>query len=288
MTALLQARFPAQAARLFERVFCFKLALFGVLHHFGRSAADVAGLAALAAALVLVLRGRYARLGVAILFAHRAGTLYTSFPFTLNHAFFEAWVLLFLLLFPAGPADERDEVCGLAPSLVRATTLSVWFYAGVQKLVYGRYLDGEMLAASGLFEGGKMVSSLTPAVLTLARVTGTQVGELPLSWPATLEASELALPGLALAFVLGSSWLVVLGELLLPLLVLRGGRASKPALVALIALQIAIALLSAELSFGVTSAAALLLFAPDWARRGYPLLAVAIAAAWVAIIGGFR
>lgn len=288
MTRVLQARFPAHAARLFQRVFCFKIALFGALHHYPRAASDLAALCALVAATALVLHGRYARLGVTVLFAHRAGTAFTALPFTLNHAFFESWVLLFLLLFPSGPADERGEVDGLAPSLVRATTLSVWFYAGVQKIVHGRYLDGEMLAVSGLLDGGKMVSSLTPAVRTLAGATGVAVGDLPLHWPASYEASELAIPGLALGFVLASSWVVVLGELLLPALVLRGGRAGKPALLALIALQIVIALLSAELSFGVTSAAALLLFAPEWARRGYPVLAVAIVASWLAIVGGLR
>jgi hypothetical protein len=285
---LLQARFPATAARLFTIAFCFKVALFGVLHHRSSAPADVAGLLALAAGFLLVLTRRWSWYGVAILFVHRAGTLYTSWPFTLNHAFFEAWTLLFLTLFPSGVSDERGEVCGLAPSLIRATTSSVWFYAGIQKLVHGRYLNGEMLAVSGLFEGGQMLGSLGPVAAALERLGSAHAIALPLRWPASLEATELALPELAVAFVVASSVLIVLGELLLPVLVWCGGRARMPALVALIALQILIALLSRELSFGVTSTAALLLFAPDWARRAYPVLAAAIVASWAAILGGFR
>lgn len=71
-----------------------------------------------------------------------------SFPLTANHVFLE---LLFLILF--GLLDERRRAEGdLLMRGVRWMTIVFFFYTGLQKVLYGRYFDGQFLGHSIAFD----------------------------------------------------------------------------------------------------------------------------------------
>lgn len=120
--------------------------------------------------------------------------VWTTFPYTVNHAFFELWVLLALLLF-------RDGAVGI----VRWLFLFVLFWAGVEKLGQGRYLDGELYVWSALRADDALGDWLRSVLATLGTPLLGQGGGLQpgvvvligMSW-ATV-AAELALPGLLAA-----------------------------------------------------------------------------------------
>jgi hypothetical protein len=283
---MLPDRFPEDAWRLFQRVFCFKVALFGLLHHLSPDPIEWIGAAVPLAGLGLAIPPTTAPIGNALLLAYRLAHSVAAFPFTLNHAFFEVWLLLFLVLFPPGPRDAAGQVDGLAPGLARLATLAMWFYAGVQKVGHGRYLDGEMMTVDGLFEGGRMVHVFTPVVSGLERLAGLPVTRLPLMWPESVDAAPLELTWVARACVLGASWVVLLGEFILPPMALAM-RTRTPAILLLVLLQFAVAVSSREFSFGVTSTAGLLLWLPERAHLSYSLLAVLVVTAFVLVVGGF-
>ena len=70
------------------------------------------------------------------------GEIAITIPFTANHVFLEFLCLGFLSLL-----DERDE--GEAELLMQALRWFVgvfFFYTGLQKLLYGYYFDGQLLA----------------------------------------------------------------------------------------------------------------------------------------------
>jgi hypothetical protein len=111
---------------------------------------------------------------------------------------------------------------------------------------------------------------------------------LPLPWPDGLEATRVTLSPLALATSVVTGWLVMLGEIVLPVLVVWGGRSRSAGLAGLLLMQLAIAVLSKELSFAVASAATLCLWLPAGARFAYPVVAVLMVVAWGAVYAGVR
>ena len=79
-----------------------------------------------------------------------------AFPETGNHKYIEFYVLILLLICPSRPIDPPHSSSqsiqptklmtdGTLCHLIRLLSLSVYFYAGIQKLLGGRWLSGEYL-----------------------------------------------------------------------------------------------------------------------------------------------
>ena len=71
-----------------------------------------------------------------------------SFPLTANHVFLEFLVLLFLSILDESRKEEGDVLM----RGVRWLTVGFFFHTGLQKLLYGRYFDGQFLGHSIAFE----------------------------------------------------------------------------------------------------------------------------------------
>lgn len=70
--------------------------------------------------------------------------LAASFPTTSNHFFVECLCLGLIVLCEPGDADERALLLGAA----RWLTVIVFFYSGLQKVLYGTYFDAQFLGLS--------------------------------------------------------------------------------------------------------------------------------------------
>lgn len=65
-----------------------------------------------------------------------------AFPATANHAYLQLVLLLLAALLAGSSPAERAQLL----SSLRAITAAVFFHAGLQKVLYGGYFDGRMLA----------------------------------------------------------------------------------------------------------------------------------------------
>lgn len=222
----LQAPFPPQVFQVFVVAFCAKVAIFSLI---GRDLSLPWSLGVVVA-WCLVAFGASRRLGVCLLLIERLDALVSTWPYTINHTFFETWVLLFVAVL--GARGTAQQVAVPARSIL-ALTLSVWLYAGIQKLVHGHYLSGEVLALHGLSPRGSMHTLFAGLGLDpLAVDTDGHVQiDLITRWA-----------------VLLASWSVVLLEGLLPLLAFWR-KTRRAAWMGLMGLLCMIALPAEEYSF---------------------------------------
>lgn len=240
----------------FRRVFALKLALIAYpVTSVPVAIAAVAGF--------LLAWGKAPRAGMLLLLVPLATTIVPVWPYTINHRAFEGIVLLILAL--ASPDEESFSI-----DVIRWLILSVWFYAGVQKLVHGYYLNGEWFALHAMTYG----TDRGGIIDFLVRHSGTLAAFAPCctTTDVALSASQKAL-----FIFLGSS--VVVAELGLPLLALFR-RTRTLGLAGLFGLQLAIAFSSAEVDFALSSAACLCLFIPGLAKWAYPVLGALTVAVW--------
>jgi hypothetical protein len=209
----------------FRRAFVLKIALHELVPGKGLEvSAWEAALVVIGAAMAFRRSG--ARLGLWLLFALRAADIAGYFPYAGNHWFLEAAVLLILAAAPTPSSVERQIRVANADqrSLVLQLILSVWLYAGIQKLFHGYYWNGEALAHRALFEPAPW---LGPALRMMLQAfstgdSGIDFERLPFAWPEfdTRGGSLfLPLPLWAVAFFLITSWAIVLAEIACPILV---------------------------------------------------------------------
>jgi hypothetical protein len=235
---------PSELRVAFQRFFAIKL--FGGIH-LAWSWHTPHGLAVqllgAVGSLAMCFR-RTAQLGIFIWFNLIGLQLVRTWPYTLNHFILEELVLLVLLAFPVRFAVERGREPVQELQLLWVTLLSVWFFAGVQKIGHGHYLTGESMAlpllagedclGRGLRMGLSLVHSLLgPASL----VSGVDPGAAPLDLVARI-------------YCVGLSWLVIVGEVGLPLLALVP-RTRRVATVGLCVAQCSVGLLSGEVDFAI-------------------------------------
>jgi hypothetical protein len=97
-------------------------------------------IAALCAAGSISTRWRASALGMAA--ALQAVRVVQAFPATANHAFLQLVLLVLAALLAGGSAAERTQLLRSC----RAITAAVFLHAGLQKVLYGAYFDGRMLA----------------------------------------------------------------------------------------------------------------------------------------------
>jgi hypothetical protein len=208
---------------------------------------------------------RWSRLGFVLAFVVEAARLIGSFPYTINHAFFEAALLLvFALWDPSSPRAAHPL------RVAQAGILVVFFQAGIQKLANGQYVDGQFLGLTTLFENGGMGSRMRAFLGLMARVGGLDpLPPLPLPQPSWIQGASVHLPGWtwnALRVMSNGVWIAELG---LPALAIH--RSSRRwAVLGLLVLEGSILTLSGEVSFGLTTIACLLTFFPQAARWTYP------------------
>lgn len=263
----------------FRRCFLGKFLLLDLLSlvSAGRpTMAALAQIAVLSASVALAETRRGEPIGAAIILALKLVELVSNFPYTINHAFFDA-ALLLLLAFRT--PEERG---GLHPLRVaKAGILAVFFYAGVQKLVHGYYIDGQLLALRALYDDGDMGRRLRWLLSTTGGLlgwSGLPAGALPR--PSFVTEAEVTLPGWAWSAVhvlSNGTWIAETG---LSVLALHPATRAW-AVIGLLGLEGVILIVTGEISFGFTVVACLLSFFPCVARRIYPLgfLALGVVAA---------
>lgn len=204
---------------------------------------------------LLAERQRGAWVGPLLVLLLKVAAIVFSAPYTINHAFFDAGLLLLLTTY------SYDTTSALHPlRIAQAGILIVFVQAGLQKFVAGYYANGEFLAMRALFDDGSMGARLR-------FLLGDSLAARP--WPSWLVTTDVSLPAWqwpALAIMSNGVWIAEIG---LPILAMRASWRSW-AIVGLLLLESAIFVLSGEVSFGFTTMACLLAFFPRHARWAYP------------------
>jgi len=180
----------------------------------------------------------------------------SQFPANPNHQYLQAVLLALLLLLRA---SRDDEVTRLAAGL-RWLLLVALFYAGLQKLLYGYYFDGEFLAwtVTQNQRFAAVVGRLMPAA-ELERLSHLVMQEG--AGPFRVDSAFFAL----------ASNLAYGAELVLPVLLLLPAT-RKLAVFGTLAYFAAIESAAREVFFGGMMAALVLCFGPPaWLRRALPV-----------------
>lgn len=245
---------------------CLALKLFFTFHVIWPWGAAVQAL--LAACTLAMCGARTARLGVAAWWALMAFQVARTLPFTLNHYVLELLVLSVLVVFPVRFEPERQSGDGLR--LLWLAVLSVWFFAGIQKLVHGQYLDGRFMALALLGDG--QLGAHLRGGLELLQADATSALVNPVL--ASFGPSEQGLSATARVYSVALGWLVVIAELGLPVLACFP-RTRTLAVWGLSVAQAAIGFVSGELDFAITGLALIGLGSARHVRARYATLAVA-------------
>ena len=203
--------------------------------------------AAIGGCLALWFMPRMSRLAIAGAFCTMFGLQYLVFPQTGNHSFLELWLLLLLVLIGR---STRDEGVVLLAAL-RGIVAVMLFYTGLQKVLYGTYIDGQFLAAQIMIKAqfADIFGWIVPAdeISRLQTLQWDRVGAGPVRSDAPL-------------LILASN-AVYLFEIAIPLLLLwRPTR--RAAVIALLLFTIAIQSGAREMFFGGLRVNITLLFWP--------------------------
>lgn len=193
-----------------------------------------------------------------------------TWPYTLNHFVLEALILFVLSVFPLR-LDATGRQAAPALGLLWLTLLSVWFFAGVQKVFQGYYLNGESIALAVTASSGSLGEKLRGGLDLLHALLSTQPSA---AFPVPLALASLALNGVERWYCIGLGWLIPTGELLLPILCLLS-RTQVVALWLLAGGQLGIGWLSGELDFALTALGLIGLGATRHGEARYAVLAAA-------------
>lgn len=251
---------------LFRRTFVLKLVVCHLQSGSGVSWSSFDSLVVLAglAAASDRLRG----LGLTFLLVQQAALIATTFPQTLNHQFLETLILAHLCLLPPKMVVTTGGSSVSAVGMIRITIVTVWVYAGLQKAANGYYLNGEMFGRELLFSSGDLGRFFR-------WITGSSGLRALTEYPTDFSCSEFTLSAASALLILLISWGTVIAEVILPFLLLRS-RSRTLAAWSLLCFSIMSTAASGELSFGLTSACALLLWLPRNAVWTFWMLRFAI------------
>ncbi len=221
------------------------------------------------ACCLIGLAPRFRRVAFAALAVMHAMVIWGEFPAAGNHAYLE--LLLCLLGAGLDVTDEADQVLFLRA--VRWLTITIFFYAGLQKLVHGYWTAGQYLAFSVWIDSFRPVLAALIPDDDFARLLSftRQVGDGPY-----LVTSPL--------FLAASNGAYLAEMVVAVLLALPATR--RLGVVSGIVLLLAIEVAAREVFFGALVVNALLLFLPR-ARNGWlvPTVAVAMAALLLVRLG---
>jgi hypothetical protein len=235
-------------------------------------------LAALAAVFANFHRRLYYPGLILLLLLKLYGVAY-KFPMTANHHFLELYVLIFLLLWPDRPIaqesdkQEANKVSGESCHLARLLVLSVYFFAGIQKLIHGIWLNGEYLAHS-LFEATNGTLLTTQYMLRFISSISGSLAEIPINLSIDANMVMLTIPGWVVVYFLVMSWTTIVSEISIPLLVVFR-RTRKIGIRLMLVLTVIIGLLAFETEFMFASVGCALLFFFDKGIRNYSMLLAA-------------
>jgi len=283
--AMTDFRAPVDATHFvwFRRFFLgkfFFLDTFSLLRDREPSRVALIQTALVGAGVLLAETRRGARIGPLLIFVLKVASIVLSFPYTINHAFFDAALLLMLALYPEGGAVTAHPL-----RVAQAGILIIFFQAGLQKLANGYYTHGQFLALRAAFDDGDMGTWLRGLLGIIARIGHLEpLPAGPLPRPSSLMEVSVPLPRWALHVLSALSNVVWIAEMTLPLVAL-GQRRRAQAVGALLALESGILLMSGETSFGFTTTACLLVFFPPGARWRFPLAFAVVAACTAALKG---
>jgi hypothetical protein len=276
----LTAPYDRQALLLFRRFFVVKTFIWTaiVVDKPIRLVTDAsAAITLLIAAVATVLawsRDRY-RVGTGLLLAlmvYKNVLIY--FPMTAVHHFLEILVFAaFTFLPPTSLADDPERVDGLQARTIQVLLGFAMFYSGLQKIIQGRWLNGETLAYFGLFDdrNSLLTAFLCGGLKVVGRLLGEQVPHVPLVGPSSLALTDFWLPGWVLAYFLVLSWGAVCAETFLPVLVLF----KRTRTLGLIGVTATITIVSATagvFGFTFTGVSCCLLFFPKKTRITFPVM----------------
>jgi hypothetical protein len=233
---------PSQLLIAFQR--CFALKLFCTFQ-----AVSVPWMqGGLALCTLAMCSARVSRAGTVAWWSIMASHVVLTMPYTLNHFVLELLVLSVLAVFPVRFEPARQD--GEALRLLWLAVLGVWFFAGIQKLAHGLYLNGEFMALQ-LTDKGDLPNHLRAGLALLeANLTGSRL-DLALTQPTGAEAG-LSWSARVACVALG--WLVPIAEIALPVLACFT-RSRGPAIWGLACGQALIGWLSGELDFAITGLA---------------------------------
>jgi len=215
----------------------------------------------------LSFRPRLSPVAVASALCLMLALLANTFPGTGNHFFLELWALLLLLLVGRSTPAEADLLQGA----LRWSIAIVLFYTGIQKMLYGTYLEAQYLtfeiALKPEFES--VFAPLIPAeeLQRLRTIVPGRVGSGPFRTDAPL--------------LLLASNLVYLFEIAAPVALLWW-RSRRLAVIAVIVFTVAIQSGAREVYFGGLLVNWVLLFWPQSLHRRAP---IGFAAYYAALAG---
>jgi len=192
-----------------------------------------------------------------------------AFPATANHAYLQLILLLLATLLAGASSAETKQLV----SSCRAITAAVFFHAGLQKLVYGAYFDGRMLAVL-ISKHERYQWAFEPLVGSseIARLAALST-HLPGQGPFTVDS-------VLVTVIANATWLLELSIaalLLTPLAV-------APWLAAIF--MVCIEAAARELVFGVLMLGLLGLFLPAKAARRAQLVLIVLGGALLAVAYG--
>ena len=234
----------ASNATAFRRFFAIKLfCTFMTVWGFTHTGSWVHA-AAIVATLAMYWEN-WARVGVICWLALVSVQVVRSWPYTLNHFFLESIILGVLAVSPLRRGAQASRwPTGALWTLV----LSVWFFAGVQKVVHGYYLDGEYFALAITSEPEGVGQSLRLLLEGVHKALGTSPSH---AFPVSSSTLALSLNRVERVTCLLAAWVVVAAELGIPLLAALP-RTRTLGVKCLLSAQVGIALISREHDFALT------------------------------------
>ena len=209
---------------------------------------------------LLVSRRRNYQVGALLLAAYHLFKVISYFPMSGNHRYLELLIYLSLAIVPAQQMGR----------LLRYAILTIFFYSGLQKALYGYYGSGEIFAIQAFLPPESSLVAFRMQLQALSDVFGLHLPNLGLEqdWSRNVPLDIPTWMGTAFK---GMGRGALAAEIGLPLLVLWR-RTRKLALAALLAFSAYIGIFASEYEFASTNIACLLLFQhPRHMRWALPL-----------------
>lgn len=207
---------------------------------------------------------RATRLAAILLALH----IVLTFPVTANHVFLEFVCLGLLALL-----DETDDAEGsLLMQSLRWVVVTFFFYSGLQKLLYGRYFDGQFLGYVVAVEPGNRFDALFRHFMPAAERERLLSFHPPPQAPIEYGAGPFSVDSPLFLAVSNGVYVFEMAAATLLLF----ARTRPAAVIASVAFIVAIEAGARELVFGMLMINLLLLFLEGaWTKRLFPLCAAA-------------
>lgn len=191
--------------------------------------------------LILSLCTSYKFFGYFLLLASKIYLSIVIFPNTANHNFLQ--IFIFILAILSNPQEDHH-----LKKQIQLIVLSIYFYAGVQKLLNGQWINGEFLSKV-LFNGKNYSHAIrTGTFFQKTLILATEMESVPLDIPVVYRL-----------LIILFSWITILSELLIPIAIFWIKNNRIPILLLLVT-QVLIGSLSGEFEFMILALACMTYF----------------------------